>query len=140
MAGEKNEIKAIRFLGWYFLRVAVGDLDETKPLSWVSGFDGAGSKKAEIVLTGDSGQLTEEQIAQIKDDNSVLEIVCDGIVYRLANKDSSLSYRTYIGMDCAKSQTISFSAIYVQLSEEAINYGHWTKEDKTIAEATQGGE
>ena len=38
MAGEKNEIKAIRFLGWYFLRVAIGDLDETKPLTWTKGF------------------------------------------------------------------------------------------------------
>lgn len=38
MAGEKNEIKAIKFLGWYFLRVAIGDLDETKPLTWTKGF------------------------------------------------------------------------------------------------------
>lgn len=136
---KNNDIKAIKFLGWYFLRVAVGDLDETKPLQWVGGFKGA-SEKIEIELTGESGQLTDKQIEQIKNDDNIIEIVCDGIVYRLANKDSSLSYRTYIGMDCALSQTVSFSAIYIQLNEEAVNYGHWTKEDKTVAEATQGGE
>lgn len=136
---KENNIRAIRFLGWYFLRVAVDDLDETKPLKWVGGFNGD-SSKVEITLTGNSGQLTEEQIEQVKNDDNIVEIVCDGIVYRLANKDSSLSYKTYIGMDCATAQTVSFSAIYIQLSEEAINYGHWTKEDKTIAEATQGGE
>lgn len=136
---KNNDIKAIKFLGWYFLRVAVGDLDETKPLQWVGGFKGA-SEKIEIELTGESGQLTEKQIEQIKNDDNIIEIVCDGIVYRLANKDSSLTYRTYIGMDCALSQTVSFSAIYIQLNEEAGNYGHWTKEDKTVAEATQGGE
>lgn len=130
---KQNDIKAIKFLGWYFLRVAVGDLDETKPLQWVGGFKGA-SEKIEIELTGDSGQLTEEQIDQVKDNDNIVEIVCDGIVYRLANKDSSLSYKTYIGIDCAMSQTVSFSAIYIQLSEEAINYGHWTKEAKTITE------
>lgn len=130
---KENNIRAIRFLGWYFLRVAVDDLDETKPLNWVGGFNG-GSSKVEITLTGNSGQLTEEQIDQVKDDNNIVEIVCDGIVYRLANKDSSLSYKTYIGIDCAMSQTVSFSAIYIQLNKEAVNYGHWTKEAKTITE------
>lgn len=130
---KENNIRAIRFLGWYFLRVAVDDLDETKPLNWVGGFNG-GSSKVEITLTGNSGQLTEEQIDQVKDNDNIVEIVCDGIVYRLANKDSSLSYKTYIGMGCAMSQTISFSAIYIQLNEEAVNYGHWTKEAKTITE------
>lgn len=130
---KENNIRAIRFLGWYFLRVAVDDLDETKPLNWVGGFNG-GSSKVEITLTGNSGQLTEEQIDQVKDNDNIVEIVCDGIVYRLANKDSSLSYKTYIGMDCAMSQTISFSAIYIQLNEEAVNYGHWTKEAKTTTE------
>lgn len=130
---KENNIRAIRFLGWYFLRVAVDDLDETKPLNWVGGFNG-GSSKVEITLTGNSGQLTEEQIDQVKDNDNIVEIVCDGIVYRLANKDSSLSYKTYIGIDCAMSQTVSFSAIYIQLNEEAVNYGHWTKEAKTITE------
>lgn len=36
---KENNIKAVRFLGWYFLRVAVDDLDESKPLKWVKGFD-----------------------------------------------------------------------------------------------------
>lgn len=130
---KENNIRAIRFLGWYFLRVAVDDLDKSKPLNWVGGFKG-GSSKVEITLTGDSGQLTDEQIDQIKDDDNIVEIVCDGIVYRLGNKDSSLSYRTYIGLDCAMSQKVSFSAIYIQLSEEAYNYGHWTKESKTTTE------
>lgn len=35
---KENNIKAIRFLGWYFLRVAVDDLDESKPLKWVKGY------------------------------------------------------------------------------------------------------
>lgn len=34
---KENNIKAIKFLGWYFLRVAVDDLDESKPLKWVKG-------------------------------------------------------------------------------------------------------
>lgn len=137
---KENNIKAIRFLGWYFLRVAVGDLDTTKPLKWSGGFDGAGAKKYEIVLTGNSGTLTEEQIEQIKNDDNVIEIVCDGKVYRLSNKDSTLSYRTYSNLDCAMSDTMVFSGIYIQLSEEAVNYGHWTKEDKTVSEGTQGEE
>lgn len=132
---KQNDIKAIKFLGWYFLRVAVGDLDETKPLQWVGGFKGA-SEKIEIELTGDSGQLTEEQIAQVENDNNIIEIVCDGLVYRLENKDSSLSYRTYVAIDCATSLTATVKALYIQLNKSALNYGHWSIEQKTTTETT----
>lgn len=133
MAGENN-IRAIRFLGWYFLRVAVGDLDKTKPLQWEGGING--SSKVEIVLTGDRGELTEEQIAQVENDNNIIEIVCDGLVYRLENKDSSLSYRTYVAIDCATSLTATVKALYIQLNKSALNYGHWSIEQKTTTETT----
>lgn len=89
----------------------------------------SGATKNVITLTGDSGTLTSEQIAQVLDDTAVLEIVCDGEVFRLSNKDSTLTYRTFINTNCEASETVSFKVIYVQLNSEAVNYGAWTLEE-----------
>lgn len=82
-----------------------------------------------IVLTGESGTLTSAQIAQVLDDTAVLEIVCDGQVFRLSNKGSTLTYRTYINSDCALNENVAFKVIYVQLNSEAVNYGAWSLEE-----------
>lgn len=66
-----------------------------------------GASKTVITLTGASGTLTAEQIAQVLDDTAVLEIVCDGEVFRLSNKDSTLTYRTYINTNCEASENVS---------------------------------
>lgn len=91
--------------------------------------NGSGATKNIITLTGESGTLTAEQIAQVLDDTAVLEIVCDGEVFRLSNKDSTLTYRTFINADCALNENVSFKVIYVQLNPEAVNYGAWTLEE-----------
>lgn len=87
------------------------------------------TKKNVITLTGESGTLTSAQIAQVQDDTAVLEIVCDGEVFRLSNKDSTLTYRTFINTNCEASENVSFKVIYVQLNSEAVNYGAWTLEE-----------
>ena len=37
---KENNIRAIKFLNWYFLRIALDDLDFTKPLKWEGGQGG----------------------------------------------------------------------------------------------------
>lgn len=44
-----NNIKAIKFWGWYFLRIALDDLDTTKPLQWEGG---AGDSAVQIAVNG----------------------------------------------------------------------------------------
>lgn len=46
----ENNIKAIKFLNWYFLRVALDDLDRTKPLKWEGGSEGGGA--VQIAVNG----------------------------------------------------------------------------------------
>lgn len=53
-----NQIKAIKFLGWYFLRIAIGDYDKNKPLQ----FEGS-------ISTTDGENLENE----VHDGLSVLE-------------------------------------------------------------------
>lgn len=84
-----------------------------------------------ITLTGESGTLTSAQIAQVLDDTSVLEIVCDGVVFHLSNKQSNLTYRTFMSMDVANTENVSFKAIYINVSEGAANYGAWTLEEES---------
>lgn len=219
---KENNIRAIKFLNWYFLRIALDDLDFTKPLKWEGGGQGSGavqiavdgtatvegyavpnptaeeltaiynavvagnnvqivdsndvyyqviladsmagainvelmffgkmvltytlenetvsitankvSSKKEIVLTGESGVLTAQQIEDIQNNDNIIELNCDGQIFRLTNKNTTLSYRTFINADCAVESTIKFSVIYVQLNPEAVNYGHWNKEDITPAQ------
>lgn len=218
---KENNIRAIKFLNWYFLRIALDDLDFTKPLKWEGGqgssavqiaVDGsttvegysvpsptaeeltaiynavvAGNNvqivdsndiyyqviladsmagainvelmffgkmvltytlenetvsitanklccKKEIALTGDSGILTAQQIEDIQNNDNIVELNCDGQIFRLTNKNTTLSYRTFINADCALESTIQFSVIYIQLNPEAVNYGHWNKENITPAQ------
>lgn len=88
--------------------------------------------KVEVAVTGDSGTLTAEQLTAITDDSLVSDIVCDGQVFYLSNKMSSLTYRTYINTDCALESGVVLSAIYVQLNSGAANYGHWSKESIVV--------
>lgn len=87
------------------------------------------AEKVEIILTGESGTLTAEQISALTNADNVVSIVCDGQPFYLSNKDSTLTYRTYINTDCAVSSDVEFKAIYVQLNSEAANYGAWTLEE-----------
>lgn len=89
---------------------------------------GGGQGQIEIILTGDSGTLTAEQIADIVANKNIV-LNNDGKVFILVNKELSLSYRTYINIDCALNDEIEAKAIYVQLDETAVNYGAWTLED-----------
>lgn len=45
-----NNIRAIKFLNWYFLRIGLDDLDFTKPLEWVGGGQGGGA--VQIAVNG----------------------------------------------------------------------------------------
>lgn len=46
---KENNIRAIKFLNWYFLRIALDDLDFTKPLKWEGG---QGSGVVQIAVEG----------------------------------------------------------------------------------------
>lgn len=89
------------------------------------------TEKNVITLTGESGTLTSAQIAQVLDDTAVLEIVCDGVVFRLSNNQSDLTYRTFMSMDVANTENVAFKAIYVNVSAGAANYGDWTLEEES---------
>lgn len=91
-----------------------------------------GEGKVEIALTGDSGTLTAEQIALIKSNTTDAVLVNNGRVFYLADKLSTLTYRTYLSLDVAESEAVTAKAIYVQLNEGAVNYGRWTLEDESI--------
>ena len=87
----------------------------------------------EIELTGESGTLTEAQIATVLDDTKNAFLACDGQIFRLINKVSTLTYRTYMNIDVSDDGNLTAKAIYIQLDSEAANYGHWTKEDVTVS-------
>lgn len=91
-----------------------------------------GSGVTEIALTGTSGTLTATQIATVLDASKYVVFVNGGKVYTLSDKDSTLTYRTYINTDAATSSALEASAIYVQLDEGAVNYGTWSLEDITV--------
>lgn len=91
-------------------------------------YGGGESANTEITLTGESGTLTAAQIELVKKNDPV--IVCDGQVFRLANKSADLSYRTFVCTDCALETGFVHYAIYVQLNEQAANYGVWSKEQE----------
>lgn len=46
-----NNIRAIKFLNWYFLRIGLDDLDFTKPLEWVGGGQGGGDVTKDMIIT-----------------------------------------------------------------------------------------
>lgn len=81
-----------------------------------------------INLEGDDGTLTEEQIALVSDDEANVVFNNGGKIFYLFNRQPDLSYRTFMNMDIATTTGVEFSAIYVQLSKTAANYGRWTKE------------
>lgn len=91
-------------------------------------YGGGESASTEITLTGESGTLTAAQIELVKKNDPV--IVCDGQVFRLSNKSADLSYRTFVCTDCALESGFVHYAIYVQLNEQAANYGAWSKEQE----------
>lgn len=88
--------------------------------------------KAEIVLTGESGTLTAEQIDLVTDDTKNVVLVNAGELFYLANHLSTLTYRTYINFDVAQTEDVVAKAIYIQLNTTAANYGAWTLEDVAI--------
>lgn len=94
--------------------------------------NGGQGEQAVITLTGDSGTLTDAQITQVLNDTASLAIVCDGQVFRLANKQSDLGYRTYINVDCALESTIAVKAIYIRV-DGSPTHGNWTKETVPVA-------
>lgn len=102
-------IKAIKFLGWKFLRVPMS-AKELEPLSWPGGFDGASGggavssvngQKGAVVLTGDDLQSTlsgtgpsvtatvTEHLQTLKNDENELGEQVAGIQSLIPNNASS---------------------------------------------------
>lgn len=87
----------------------------------------------DVVTTGESGTLADDEIALINNDANIIN---DGEKYYLSNKFATLTYRTYINTDVGTNTDLVAKAIYVQLNESAVNYGTWSKEDLTISDLT----
>lgn len=85
--------------------------------------------KTAIVLTGESGTLTAEQIALITDNQRNYLLINDGEVFYLYNTASTADYKTFLNLDVTEDNLIEHKAIYIQLNPEAVNYGEWNKED-----------
>lgn len=108
---------------------SVDDSDPENPAYiWVA-VGGAGSSHVEITTTGDSGTFTAEQIEMLTDPSLEAVIMNGGKAFGLANKQADLTYRTYINLDAATGEALAAKAIYIQLDESAVNYGHWSLEE-----------
>lgn len=88
-----------------------------------------GDSRETIALTGTSGTLSAAEIALVNDDTKNVVLSVSGKLFRLFNEQSNLSYKTFLNIDAAMSSALSADAIYIQLNEEAVNYGHWTLEE-----------
>lgn len=86
--------------------------------------------ETELELTGTDGTLTTSQIDDVLNKNIIINN--GGQIFRLVNKQSTLTYRTYICIDCAIDASLSVQAIYIQLDSSAVNYGHWSKETVNV--------
>lgn len=89
------------------------------------------SSQTIISTSGDSGTFTEEQIALILNDNNNILIENGGEYYSL--KHNATSYKTYVNTNTPTDDTVTLKSIYVNISEEAVNYGSWTKESATLS-------
>lgn len=87
-----------------------------------------GYTRTVIELTGESGTLTDAEIALVESDSVDLVLVNDGQVFYLSNKQSDLTYKTFMNIDAALDAGYEINAIYIQLNPEAVNYGAWSKE------------
>lgn len=83
----------------------------------------------EIQLTEDSGTLTSEQLELITDETKTVVFNVNGKLYYLFNKNTSLTYRTFINFDISLSTELECSAVYVQLDKTAVNYGAYTVQE-----------
>lgn len=90
---------------------------------------GGSGNGIEILLTGDSGKLTADELKLVANNEKTVVINNDGELFYLANKQSDLTYKTYVNFDVADSTSIEGKAIYIQLDKHSVNFGKWTKED-----------
>lgn len=88
----------------------------------------AGGKKEIIELSGESGILTDEQIAIVKDNTKEYLIINDGEAFYLVNTQTDLPYKTYINLDIALTSNVDAKALYIHTGEEGVTYKHWSKE------------
>lgn len=90
-----------------------------------------GGGKTLIILTGESGTLTDAEIAKVLDNNAVVEFKIGSNIYKYAENQGT--FVTYTSVVYPTTTTQEISALYIQIDDEAVNYKSWSLEDITIS-------
>lgn len=85
----------------------------------------------EILLNGDSGVLSDEEIDIIKKENRF--VILSNNVYKFYLFEKNNNYITFINIDTPLIDSVEYRSIYVNINESALNYKHWTLEEITPA-------
>lgn len=84
----------------------------------------------EIVLTGTEGTLTQEQYDVLINESGLIKN--SGKIYHYV--EDGVNYRAFISITSPTDTSLQYSAIYINTSEQAVNFKHWNKEDIIIPE------
>lgn len=117
-----------------YIYQCVSDGEETPTYSWqrvdVQPSGGSSSiSKVEIATTGSSGTIQSSDLTKLLDNTLNTVIVNSGDVYVLYNK--GVNFYTYLSINAQSTTSLSYKAIYVNVSPDAVNYGTFTKETIT---------
>ena len=86
-----------------------------------------------IETVGDSGTVSDEEIEQITDQTKNVILINDDEIYRLF--EVGTNFFTFTNVNTESTTKVSYKSIYVNTSEEAVNYKSWTKEE-SVPEVT----
>lgn len=89
-----------------------------------------GGGKTLITLTGESGTLTDSEIAKVLDNSAVVEFKIGNNIYKYAENQGT--FVTYTSVVYPTTTTQEIRALYIQIDNEAVNYKTWSLEDITI--------
>lgn len=95
--------------------------------SWTDlGTLGGGAGKTLITLTGESGTLTDTQIAKVLDNSAVVEFKIGSNIYKYAENQGT--FVTYTSVVYPTTSTQEIRALYIQIDDDAVNYKTWSLE------------
>ena len=80
-----------------------------------------------IETSGTSGTLTSDELNKVLNSQKNIAIKNGGEVYYL--HDITTNYYTFVNINTPTITSVTYKSIYVNVSEEAVNYGSWSKEE-----------
>ncbi len=79
----------------------------------------------EVFLSGTEGTLTQEQYDILLNESGLIKN--GGKIYRYV--EDGVNYRAFINLVSPTDTEIDYSVIYINTSEQAVNFKHWNKEE-----------